>query len=174
MNAPINPKVGNRPTVYLSQGKAKLFTKHNKDGSFRYEVSSDNAPKDAFAPTSVSQMKMATGVHTRVSDYFDGKQDLQTGLARGESGGVLLQVTNPSEQGATSVSISLGQAKNVPDKLFAPNSLTDSSDGAFEISVTQGEAEGARGTTTLYKETMNGREVMGYLSGSTGTLTILE
>ena len=44
MNAPINPKVGNRPTVYLSQGKAKLFTKHNKDGSFRYEVSSDNAP----------------------------------------------------------------------------------------------------------------------------------
>ena len=73
-------------------------------------------------------MKMATGVHTRVSDYFDGKQDLQTGLARGESGEVLLQ----------------------------------------------GEAEGARGTTTLYKETMNGREVMGYLSGSTGTFTILE
>lgn len=176
MNNLISTPVGNRPAVYLAAGKARDLTSQ-PDGSFGCLLAPPNYPEDRLSPTGVGQRQDKLGLTTQITDCFDGRADLRAGLVKDdETGEVLLQVSNPTNQGETGAAIELGHIVGVPEALFAPDSLVSSADGASAIFVRQGSEEGVLGDSCIYKETVEGLhtnyQLLAVVS-ATGTIAVI-
>lgn len=142
--------------MYLAAGQVGYLTSQ-PDGSFGCGLGPSNFPKDRLPPTGVEQRQGRLGLTTEITDHFDGRADLRAGLVEDdETGVVLLQVSNPTGQGETGAAIELGRIVDVPEALFAADSLVSSAEGASAIFVRQGSQEGKLGDRCIYKETVQG------------------